>query len=212
MIKDQKSFVLYDSYADQIETLSDAQAGVLFKSILAYRTSGKRPYISDPMIRMAFCFIASQLDRDAEKWEDVRQKRREAGRLGGAPEGNQNASKNKQNKQKQAKQTKQAVNVNDNVNADVNADVDANVSVDVNKEKEDFSHVSLTDEERADLVSQSDSLTIERYIQNISDWQVKKRRITKKAYILIKSWLEEDRAKRKPAIRSNDDEPSYDID
>jgi serine/threonine protein kinase len=88
--------------------------------------------------------------------------------------------------------------------------------VDVNKEKEDFTQVILTDEERADLVRQSDSLTIERYIQNISDWQVKKRRITKKAYILIKSWLEEDRAKRKPAKnkgnRGIDDEPSYDID
>ena len=66
---------------------------------------------------MAFRFIQNDIDRNQTKYLEIKQKRSEAGRKGGAPIGNNNASKNKQNKQ-----NKHYVNDNDNVNDNVDDD------------------------------------------------------------------------------------------
>ncbi len=112
------SFILYDNYAEQIEFLTDEQAGVLLKAIYAYR-NGKPLPVMDSAVNMAFSFIRSQIDRDQERYDEICEKRRAAGATGGAPKGNQNAkkqpkqanafddnqnAKNNQNKQMQAKQ------------------------------------------------------------------------------------------------------------
>ena len=109
------SFILYDKYDEQIEFLTNEQAGILFKSIYAHRNGKPLPDM-DGVVKMAFSFICSQLDQDQERYDDICEKRRAAGAMGGAPKGNQNAGKqakqakqangfkNKQNKQKQAKQ------------------------------------------------------------------------------------------------------------
>jgi len=68
-----------------------------------------------------------------------------------------------------------------------------------------FSAVVLSEDERAELVRLSDSLSVERYIKKLSEWQVKNKKISKKAYILIKQWLTEDKNSRKS-------EHSYDLD
>ena len=60
----------------------------------------------------------------------------------------------------------------------------------------DLSVVELSDEEREELVRLSDRLTVEKYISNLSLWQVKNRRRSKKAYALIKKFIEEDKAQK----------------
>lgn len=74
---------------------------------------------------MAFAFIRVALDRDAEAWQSKREKRREAGSLGGKQRAaNQaNATFAKQTKQTQANQAVPvnvpvSVNVNENIGAD----------------------------------------------------------------------------------------------
>lgn len=79
------SFVLYSSYSDQIELLTMEQRGILLTAIYKY-VSGKDLPEMDGITNMAFSFIRTSLDRDAEKYEKKCEARREAGKKGGRPQ------------------------------------------------------------------------------------------------------------------------------
>lgn len=134
----KKSFVLFTDRKKEIDMLSDAQCGVLFKAILRYADTGERLESEDLVVQVLFSVFTSQIDSCNEKWEKIRQVRAEAGRKGGAKKGNQNATKQKQTKQANAcfakqKQTKtsknkqtiakQAVTVTDTVTGTVTVPV-----------------------------------------------------------------------------------------
>lgn len=95
----KKSFVLFTDRKKEIDMLSDAQCGVLFKAILRYADTGERLESEDLVVQVLFSVFTSQIDSCNEKWEKIRQVRAEAGRKGGAKKGNQNATKQKQTKQ-----------------------------------------------------------------------------------------------------------------
>lgn len=78
---DKNSFLMYLDYQEQFELLTDEQAGQLIKAIIKYEKTGEIPEL-DGMIKMAFSFIKTQLDRDREKWQEEKQKRSEAGKRG----------------------------------------------------------------------------------------------------------------------------------
>lgn len=80
------SFVLYHDIREPVEMLTDEERGKLFSAILNYSEYGELPDFKGAL-QMAFAFIRTALDRDAEKWEDKRQKRVESGRLGGIRSG-----------------------------------------------------------------------------------------------------------------------------
>lgn len=140
----KKSFVLFTDRKKEIDLLSDAQCGTLFKAILQYAETGERLESEDLVVQVLFSVFASQMDGCNEKWEKIRQARAEAGKKGGAKKGNQNATKqNKQKQTKQAnacfakqtqtktnknkqKQTKQAVTVTDTVTGTVTVSVNKN--------------------------------------------------------------------------------------
>ena len=115
---DKKSFILYLDRKKEINLLTNEQCGILFKAIFDYVETGIAPEISDLAVRILLSFLITQIDDNATKWEEAKKKRSEAGKRGGAPKGNQNASKQAKqamlvlDKQKQAKQ---AVTVTDTV-------------------------------------------------------------------------------------------------
>lgn len=114
----------------------------VYEAIMRYAASGT---LSDlkPLAHMAFSFIKKELDYNRDKYESMVEKRREAGRLGGATKGISNASASKTSKCKQNKQVlaKQAsASYNDNVNDNVNDN-------DIIKNSDDF---VLDDSEEAD--------------------------------------------------------------
>ena len=133
----KKSFVLFTDRKKEIDMLSDAQCGVLFKAILRYADTGERLESDDLVLQVLFSVFTSQINECAEKWEEAKRKRVEAGKKGGAPKGNRNAAKEKggatekQPKQaktsnaclKQPKQAKQAVTVTDTVTGTVTVPV-----------------------------------------------------------------------------------------
>ena len=101
------------------EGLSLSQKGELWDAVFRYH-SGVEPEINDPMVCMAFSFFRQSFERDAERYEEIKEKRRIAGSLGGQAK----ASNDKQMlanatfaKQSQANL---AVNVNDNDNVIIN--------------------------------------------------------------------------------------------
>ena len=77
-------------------------------------------------------------------------------------------------------------------------------------EPRNFSVVSLTDDERAELVRLSDSLSVEVYIKKIVAWQQENKKMCSKPFITIKGWIEEDKAK--PSKQKQSKDTSYDLD
>ena len=59
----------------------------------------------------------------------------------------------------------------------------------------DFSKVNLSEAERLDLVGRSDSLTVDRYITKIRDWQEKNHKLNSCPFITISRWMQEDGVK-----------------
>lgn len=102
----KSSFVLYHDIRGPLELLTDEQRGKLFMSILDYSEFGIAQDFHDGALNMAFAFIRSALNRDAEAWETKRAKRVEAGRKGGeqTQANRANATLADQNKQSEANQ------------------------------------------------------------------------------------------------------------
>lgn len=115
----KKSFVLYTDYQENILLLSKEQRGDLLTLIMAYASGDTLPAV-DGVTQMAFSFIKSQMDKDAEKYSGVIEKRREAGKQGGRPKVNGSDEKAKKangfsEKQSEAKKPDNGfINVNDN--------------------------------------------------------------------------------------------------
>ena len=84
-MKEKESFILYAQYLENIEMLSMEQRGILFTAILKYTADQPIPDFTDNAVKIAFSFIRSQIDRDAEKYNQIRAKRSEAGKKGGRP-------------------------------------------------------------------------------------------------------------------------------
>ena len=150
-LNDKKSFLLYTEYAETFNELSDEDAGKLIKAIFNYVQYGKLDELKG-ILKIAFIPIKQNIDRDIEKWKQIRTKRSEAGKIGGmnkAINSKQksekentekdekslaNAKKTLQNKKNSSKSKQSvanlAVNVNDNVNVNVNVNDNVNVNVD----------------------------------------------------------------------------------
>lgn len=116
MAKD--SFILYTEQKEVIDKLSDEQAGKLIKAIYEYVETGQMPKL-DALLEIIVIPFKQNIDRNANKYEETKKKRSEAGKIG--------AEVKKQMKAKQAnanfaksKQANQADNVNDNENVKVN--------------------------------------------------------------------------------------------
>lgn len=122
------SFILYNSFYDPIKTLKNEQLGKLFRSIFNYTINGEITQDND--ILVAFMFIKNQIDLDAKKWQDIKQKRSEAGKR---HKGNQYTTK--RNKMEQ-NGTNGSVNENVNVNVNDNVNIKETISKDIAKKIE----------------------------------------------------------------------------
>lgn len=80
--KQKQSFVLYADIREPLSELSDEQVGRLFRAVLDYVADGKRPKFKGAL-GLAFAFVRSSIDRNAEKYQRTIERRRAAGRAGG---------------------------------------------------------------------------------------------------------------------------------
>ena len=86
MAENKKGFLLYADHIHTVRKLSDAQAGILFKTILAFVNDelGVNPSIADPLTDMAFEPIKLQLKRDLKRYEKIIENRSLAGKASAA--------------------------------------------------------------------------------------------------------------------------------
>lgn len=105
MTEDKKSFLVYHDIAPILKKLSDEQAGKLFKAMVEYSTERIDPDFDDLALELTFIPIAQQIDRNIEKWEDIREKRVESGRKGGLKSAETRRQANQANQANEANAT-----------------------------------------------------------------------------------------------------------
>lgn len=118
----KKSFILYTSFWEPVKDLPREQKGELLEAIYRFQMDNKLIELS-PAVKMAFAFIRSQFIRDAQKYDGIVEKRREAGRKGAEVT---NSGKCRQMSANASKPRQSSANPADNVDDDVNDDVDVN--------------------------------------------------------------------------------------
>lgn len=115
MAEGKKSILIYSDWKHTFDALTDVEAGQLIKHLLAY-VNDENPKTDNRIVQIAFEPMKQHLKRDLRKYEQIKDKRSEAGKI--------SAEKKKQNQQvlTSVESVKQVatnstvnVNVNDNV-------------------------------------------------------------------------------------------------
>lgn len=124
----KNSFILYNNYQKHLAVLTLEQKGILLDALFQYSENGETPEL-EPVLMMAFNFIAEDMDINRQKWEEMAEVRSEAGKKGAEArwKGHKKDS-NDNNKMANdgkrilpmANDGKNAVNVNGNVNVNAN--------------------------------------------------------------------------------------------
>lgn len=119
MAKDsgKTSFVYYLEWADELLKLPEELRLKIDDAVKRYVLYGEEPTDREVLYSM-FGLMRKQIDRDTEKWNDIRCKRREAGAKGAAVTNRQKSAKSAN-----AGKSRQS-SANSAVNVDVNVDVD----------------------------------------------------------------------------------------
>lgn len=74
-----KSIILYKEWKIPLQCLSLEQKGKILDALLDFPA---KPEFDDQMLVMAWAFMEGSLERNAQKWDDIREKRSAAGRKG----------------------------------------------------------------------------------------------------------------------------------
>ena len=75
----RKSFVVYVDLDESLASFSDQEVGSIFRAMLTYAATGRESDLTDREA-VAFSFIRAQMDRDADKYAEIIEKRKAAGR------------------------------------------------------------------------------------------------------------------------------------
>jgi len=110
----KNTIVIYSEWKHLLASASDSSKARFLEALLDYHENTNQKF-DDPMIQGVWNFISSQINKDIEKYEEMLEKRRNAGRKGGQAK----LSKAKQSLAKLSK-AKHNDNVNENDNDNVN--------------------------------------------------------------------------------------------
>ena len=177
MAENKKSFLLYCDLLHTVQKLNDEQAGKLFKHVLEY-VNDLNPETEDILLQVCFEPIRQSLKRDLQKYEKIREKKREAGKKG-ATKRWQNMADAKSAKNEMAKI---AVSVSDSVNVN---DKDIYRS---------FAHLSMSLDEFNKLEKDYTKQQIDGVCDAIQNF--KKNTNYKSLYLTAKNWLKKEQTKK----------------
>ena len=87
------NMMIFGENMKAVDRMKDADAGKLFKALL-HHVNEEEPDGLPYAVQAVYDLLAGQIDRSAEKWEELRQKRSDAGRKGAEVTNRQKAAKN----------------------------------------------------------------------------------------------------------------------
>lgn len=79
------SFILYSSYEDKFNMLTEKDRGKLITALFAYVRGEDLSKELSPITQMAYAFITQQIAMDTAKYKEICEKRKANGLLGGRP-------------------------------------------------------------------------------------------------------------------------------
>ena len=141
VVEDKISFILYGSYEEQLDMLTDEQTGKLLKAIYVYARTGEK-HSDDPMVAMMLSVISHQMDIDARKYAESRERRKASASKAGKISAEKRAMKKAAEEYEAQQYQPNATNVNDcqrfqHVDVDEYVDEDDDVDVlDINKQQQ----------------------------------------------------------------------------
>ncbi len=86
------SFIVYCDIKAQLQLLSDEEAGIVFKTIVDYNLTGQLSLTGNKSADLVIVGVATQIERNKRKYEEVRAKRSDAGKKGNLKRWHQNDS------------------------------------------------------------------------------------------------------------------------
>lgn len=179
---------------DWYEVLADYPEGVrleVYETIIRYASTGTFGELK-PLAKMAFSFIKKEMDYNARQYEEVVERRREAGRRGGlttqSKQDEANSSKAKQNQANlsKVKQSEANSSHNDNVN-----DNDIYLKEKTKKEKKQnyAENVTLTQSEYEKLCETYTEQAAKRMIEILDNYKGQDGKRYKSDYRAILNWV-----------------------
>ena len=217
----KKSFVLYYDSLGMLETMTDKQAGILFKAIA--KLDKEPDFELDGLMNAIFHQFKTQIKRDKEKYSVICEKRKKAGAKGGLSKAKQMLASAKQeepkpSKAKQSEHDSDTVNENENENETVN-DSDKKVKRFTEAEAlEIYSHYPVKKGRATGLAKlqktiKTDLLTVEFIISKIKEYQ---RELKDMSYCKhFSSWINQkgwdDEYNNKPTEQPKEGKPNYHV-
>jgi predicted small metal-binding protein len=181
MAENKKGFILYADQKELFTQLSDELAGKLIKHIFRY-VNDENPVSEDVIINIAFTPIKQHLKRDLDKFNETKERRSKAGKIGMANRWQNITNDNdvmpvitKHNKRLQSI-TKITDNDNDN-------DKDINIY-------RAFAHLSLSVEDFDKLRIEYSADQINNVLDSIENY--KQNKSYSSLYLTAKNWLKRD--------------------
>jgi cobalamin biosynthesis protein CobT len=150
MKKEKASWLFFQSWEKSIHLLSMEERGQLLTNLISYH-KGEQISNNTPMLEMFWNTIEFNLDRNVARYTASV----ENGKKGGAPIGNQNASKQPKNNLTQPKN-----NLNDNDNDNDNDNVNGNENSNVNENSNGNNNVNENEKNYADTWESMKSIII----------------------------------------------------
>jgi len=183
---EKKSFLLFNELSDPIQSLSDDEAGKLFKAIFQYQNGGVTQELSGAS-QMAFMFITKQMDRTDEHYEKICERNRINGAKGGRPK---NPTEPKEPTGLTGNPTEPKITLpNPNPNPNPKSKKEEK---DIKKKYGEYFHVFLTDKQYEGLKSKVDD--VEKWIRIIDETIQEKGNIyhIKDFNLAIQKWYKKD--------------------
>lgn len=119
----KKSFLVYYDMIEQLDVLTDVEVGMLFRAVILFAKEGVIPTFDDKALTVLFLGMKSQIERDAQRYQERCNK-------------NRNAANNRWRKDNiiSSQQTKTDANACNRMQTDADTDIDTDTDIDIDTE------------------------------------------------------------------------------
>lgn len=137
----RKSFLVYYDMIEQLDVLTDVEVGMLFRAVVLFAKEGVIPKFDDKALTVLFLGMKSQIERDAQKYQERCDK-------------NRNAANNRWRKENNLspQQSKTDANAYNCMQTDADIDIDIDIDKDIDKDTDiDKENVSSSDSDISNI-------------------------------------------------------------